>query len=169
MLIFYLGNVEPIIEFPQHYFNAYYEPHWLESDFGRDIIKGVDKSEVISGGRANGGGVIDSPVLGSIPPKELSTGTRTALLARFWSGCAGKYLPGDKMGDNVYPYLVRAAKEVNDRDILVRVGRLLKVPWEGADEILMLPRKQIVRGFEECFDYLGLHSDMFWRGEGYGT
>jgi hypothetical protein len=169
MLIFYLGKAEPIIEFPHYQFNMVYEPHWLESDFGRDIIKGVDNSDVISGGLKNGGGVIGSPVLGSIPPSKLSTGTRSALLARFWDGCNGFYLPGDKMGDNVYPYIVRAANEVTDRDIMVRVGRLLRVPWDGTDEILMMPRKEKVIGYAECLHYLALHTNMFWRGEGYGT
>jgi hypothetical protein len=165
-LIFSLGNPKPIIDFPQLFFNLYYQPHWLESDFGRAAIKGVDKSDVISGGKTQGGGVIDSPVLGSIPPVELSTGVRTLLLARFWDDTQNYWIPGDKMGDNVYPYLVQASKEV-DRDIKIRMNYLPRVPWDEETDIMFYPMRKIVKGYSSCFHFLGLHADMFWKGEGY--
>lgn len=59
------------------YFDNTYQDRWITSDFGKTVIKDIDKSEVISA-RA-----IESPYLGAITPKELSGGVKTLLLMAF--------------------------------------------------------------------------------------
>ncbi|MCD8022052.1 MAG: DUF4869 domain-containing protein [Lachnospiraceae bacterium] len=56
------------------YFNSTYQDEWLMEDFVKDIIRDVDRSEVI------GPHLIESPVLGPIGPRNLSGGTKTLIL-----------------------------------------------------------------------------------------
>ena len=55
-------------------FKANYDPEWLKDDFIRAMIKDVDNSECINGL------VIDSPILGPIPPERLSGGVQTLIM-----------------------------------------------------------------------------------------
>lgn len=56
------------------YFDFNYLDDWFEDEFVRDMIKDIDKSDVIS---AN---CIQSPVLGQIPPTKLSGGVKALIL-----------------------------------------------------------------------------------------
>ena len=64
MLKVYLGNCDNEIYNPPAYFINQYEDEWLVTDLAKDMIKDVDKSEVI------GPRLIQSPVLGPISPRE---------------------------------------------------------------------------------------------------
>jgi hypothetical protein len=165
MIQWYLGKIEPVLEYPQLRFDAEYEPHWLESDFGRKAIREIDRSEVISGGKRNGGGVIDSPILGSISPRQLSTGTRTLLLIVNTDKYKDCWVPLERMGPNVIPYLVEASRTL-DYDVKLRVSYLpWECPWDGDDKFLILPQGATVVGFDECMRYMGSRVHMFWKGE----
>ena len=59
---------------PPTYFDNCYEDEWLTTPLAKEMIRDVDRSEVISAH------LIDSPVLGPIPPKDLSGGIKTLLL-----------------------------------------------------------------------------------------
>ncbi|MCR5219243.1 DUF4869 domain-containing protein [Treponema sp.] len=59
------------------YFDNTFQDKWITSDFGKEIIKDIDKSKVISGH------VIESPYLGAITPTDLSGGVKTLLLMAF--------------------------------------------------------------------------------------
>lgn len=74
MLYFTLNDKIDMIKYPGDFFDAYYEQKWLEDPFVEEIIKSIDKSTVFQGK------VIDSPVLGIISPKELSSGCKTLIL-----------------------------------------------------------------------------------------
>jgi hypothetical protein len=165
MIQWYLGKVEPVLDYPQAYFDSEYEPYWLESDFGRKAIREIDRSEVISGGKRNGGGVIDSPVYGSISPRQLSTGTRTLLLIANTDKYKDYWIPLERMGPNVLPYLVEVSRTLS-YDIKLRVSYLPhEVPWDGDDKFLILPQGVTVTGFRELIAFLGSHADMFWKGD----
>lgn len=152
MLIFYLGNPSPMIEFPQRLFNALYQPQWIGSEFARRAIKQIDQSDVADTGTANGGGVISSPFIGSIPPVALSCGVRTLLFCVYGlPQYPGKWIPGDKMGDNVYPLLVEVSETVK-HDIPVRVDRILREPWASSAPIKIMPLGAVTRGYEQCLD-----------------
>ena len=55
-------------------FKNTYQPEWLTEPMSRAMIKDVDKSEVV------GPALIQSPVLGAIPPERLSGGVKTLIL-----------------------------------------------------------------------------------------
>ncbi|MBR4629641.1 MAG: DUF4869 domain-containing protein [Treponema sp.] len=67
---FYSSPLHCIIYFKVNYFGV----NWITSDFGKAIIKDIDKSEVFSAH------VVESPYLGAITPTELSGGVKTLLL-----------------------------------------------------------------------------------------
>ena len=59
------------------YFKFDYEDEWITDPFVKEMILDVDKSVVLDSG------VIDSPVLGKIPPTGLSGGVKTLILVKF--------------------------------------------------------------------------------------
>ena len=74
MLNIYFGDMLEAIYDTSVYFNYTYEDEWLTTDFAKEVIKKKDKSNVL------GPHAIESPVLGVIPPENLSGGTKTLLL-----------------------------------------------------------------------------------------
>ncbi|MDE5823859.1 MAG: DUF4869 domain-containing protein [Lachnospiraceae bacterium] len=66
MLNIVFGDIENSIYYPPTYFDNQYEDEWITDPLSVDIIKDIDKSEVISAH------LIESPVLGAISPKEIS-------------------------------------------------------------------------------------------------
>lgn len=74
MLYITFGDTEDMIRDCKLYFDYNYEPEWLDDPLVREMIKDVDKSEVISRN------IINSPVLDEITPKELSGGVKTLIL-----------------------------------------------------------------------------------------
>ena len=74
MLNIYFGDMPEAIYNTALYFKNTYRDSWITSELGIKMIKDVDKSDVVS---AN---LIESPVLGPIPPLQLSGGVKTLLL-----------------------------------------------------------------------------------------
>lgn len=74
MLSIYLGKMDKEIYYPPVYFDNTYEDEWITDELSREMIRDVDRSEVI------GAHLIESPVLGPISPKELSGGVKTLIL-----------------------------------------------------------------------------------------
>ena len=66
MLNIYYGDMEEAVYNTAVYFKNTYEDNWITEPIVRDIIKDVDKSEVIDSN------LIESPVLGKISPLALS-------------------------------------------------------------------------------------------------
>ena len=77
MLNIFYGDLDHVIMNPPLYFKNTYEDFWITDSLSRDMIRDVDKSEVI------GPNLIQSPVLGPIPPERLSGGVKTLILAHF--------------------------------------------------------------------------------------
>lgn len=77
MLSVYLGKMEEAVYYPPVYFDNRYEDEWITDKQSVEIIRDVDKSDVVSAH------LIESPVLGPISPKELSGGVKTVLLMLF--------------------------------------------------------------------------------------
>ena len=77
MLSVYFGDMPEAIYNTATYFKNSYRPTWITDPYAVSIIKDVDRSDVVSEN------VIESPVLGSISPLQLSGGVKTLLLMRF--------------------------------------------------------------------------------------
>lgn len=77
MLSIYLGEMDQAIYYPPVYFDNQYEDEWITDKLSMEMIKDVDKSEVI------GPHLIESPVLGPISVKEISGAVKTLMLMIF--------------------------------------------------------------------------------------
>lgn len=77
MLSIYLGKMDDAIYHPPTYFDNQYEDDWITDNISIEMIRDVDKSEVISAR------LIESPVLGAISTRELSGGVKTLILMAF--------------------------------------------------------------------------------------
>lgn len=113
MLSIYLGELEDAIYNTSMYFDNTYEDSWLLSDFAKQIIKDIDKSDVI------GANCINSPVLGQIPPTKLSGGTKTLLL--IYNDDA-EIFNASTCGDNCIKWIMRIAEE---KDIIINVRHFM--------------------------------------------
>lgn len=73
MLTIHLGEMDNT-EYGPSWFKYNYKPEWLKDTFVQEMIRDVDNSTYIDGL------VIDSPVLGPIPPERLSGGVKTLIM-----------------------------------------------------------------------------------------
>jgi len=74
MLSIYFGEKENVIHGPS-WFRFNYRPEWFEDDLVKRMLADIDKSEYA------GGSLIQSEVLGPIPPERLSGGLQTLIAA----------------------------------------------------------------------------------------
>ena len=72
MLSIYFGDKEKVIHGPS-WFRFNYRPEWFEDAFVQEMLRDIDKSEFV------GGELIQSDVLGPIPPERLSGGLQTLI------------------------------------------------------------------------------------------
>ena len=77
MLNVYFGNMPEAVYNTAVFFKNDYEDEWIVDPFVKEMIQDVDHSIVVDSG------VIDSPVLGKIPPLSLSGGVKTLILVLF--------------------------------------------------------------------------------------
>ena len=92
------------------FFKNDYEDEWIIDPFVKEMIHDVDHSEVMDSG------VIDSPVLGKIPPVSLSGGVKTLILVLFEPK---KVFNASTCGDNCAKWLLKIA-EKEDRTVNLR-------------------------------------------------
>lgn len=102
MLSIYLGELNDAIYHPPTYFDNRYEDEWITAPLSVDMIKDIDKSEVVSAR------LIDSPVLGSISVKELSGGVKTLILMAFDE--SGRIFNASACGDNCAKWILKISE-----------------------------------------------------------
>ena len=107
MLKVFFGDMPEAIYNTSVYFKNDYEDDWIVDPFVVEMIKDVDSSEVLYSG------VIDSPVLGKIPPDKLSGGIKTLILVKFEPDVV---FNASTCGDNCAKWLLKIA-EKEDRTI----------------------------------------------------
>lgn len=105
MLSIYLGELDDAIYHPPTYFDNRYEDEWIIAPLSVDMIKDIDKSEVISSH------LIDSPVLGPISVKELSGGVKTLILMAFDE--SGRIFNASACGDNCAKWIIKISESKN--------------------------------------------------------
>ena len=98
MLNIFYGNMPEAVYNTAAYFKYDYEDSWIVDSFVKEMILDVDRSTVLDSG------VIDSPVLGKIPPLGLSGGVKTLILVKFDTE---KIFNVSTCGDNCAKWLLK--------------------------------------------------------------
>jgi len=136
MLKIYFGEMPGSIYNTEVYFKYSYEDEWITQPLVKKIIKDIDKSEVLD--RC----LIDSPVLGKIPPSMLSGGTKTLILML---NEPDKVFNASTCGDNCAKWILEIAAQ---HDLTINLGHLMDFGKEPF-EIEILNTQQKVCSMEE--------------------
>ena len=141
MLKVFFGDMKEAVYNTASYFQFDYEDDWITDPFVREMIEDVDKSAVIDSG------VIDSPVLGKIPPLGLSGGVKTLILVKYEPE---KVFNASTCGDNCAKWLLKIAEK---EDRTINLHHLMDF---GRDpfELLILNTNQVVHSMKEVV-YIG--------------
>lgn len=142
MLNIYYGDMKDAVYNTAAYFKYDYEDEWIIDPFVKEMIRDVDGSEVLASG------VIDSPVLGKIPPVSLSGGVKTLILVKFEKE---KVFNASTCGDNCAKWLLRVA-ESEDRTI--NLHHLMDF-GENVFSIRIMNTDQIVHNMAELVSIAG--------------
>ncbi len=102
MLNVYFGEMPDAIYNTAVYFKNTYRDSWITNPLSVQMIKDVDKSDVVSES------VIESPVLGSITPLALSGGVKTLMLVNF---DRKHVFNASTCGDNCAKWLLKIAEK----------------------------------------------------------
>lgn len=113
MLNIYFGKLEDSIFATSKYFDYDYEEEWLDDPLVREMIRDIDKSEVISSE------CIQSPVFGQIPPTKLSGGVKTLILILKEPD---KVFYASQCGDNCAKWIIEIAKR---KDITINLRHIM--------------------------------------------
>lgn len=113
MLNIYFGDMPTAIYNTEVFFKNTYEESWLLDDFAKKVIKKIDSSDVVDAQ------AIKSPVLGMIPPTDLSGGAKTLLLIK---NCPDKVFNASTCGDNCAKFILELAKS---RDITINLRHIM--------------------------------------------
>lgn len=113
MLNIYFGDMPSAIYNTEIFFKNTYEDSWLLDDFAKRVIKKVDGSDVVDAQ------AIKSPVLGMIPPTDLSGGVKTLLLIK---NCPDKVFNASTCGDNCAKFILELAKK---QDVTINLRHIM--------------------------------------------
>ena len=142
MLKIFFGDMSDAVYNTASYFKYDYEDDWIVDPFVKKMIQDVDQSAVLDSG------VIDSPVLGKIPPTGLSGGVKTLILVKFEKD---KVFNASTCGDNCAKWLLRIA-ENEDRTInLHHLMNFGKEPFT----VRILNTNQIVHTMDQLVSIAG--------------
>lgn len=142
MLNIFYGDMPGAVYNTASYFKYDYEDDWITDSFIKDMILDVDSSQVIDSG------VIDSPVLGKIPPLGLSGGVKTLILVKFNQD---KVFNVSTCGDNCAKWLLKIAEK---EDRTVNLHHLMDF-GEEEFSICILNTNQIVHSMDELVPIAG--------------
>lgn len=114
MLSIYLGQKDEAIYYPPVYFDNQYEDEWITEPLTIEMIKDVDKSEVVSPH------LVESPVLGPISVKDISGGVKTLILMTFDE--TGKVFNASACGDNCAKWILEIGKR---KDLTINLRHIM--------------------------------------------
>ena len=136
MLNIYFGDMPEAIYNTNIYFNNTYKDKWITEPLSKDIIRNVDRSEVIDEK------TILSPIFGNMSPKKLSGGVKTLLLIAYDKS---KIFNASTCGDNCAKWLLKIAA---DKKVVINLRHLMDF---GQDEfkIRILNTGKIVKNMGE--------------------
>ena len=136
MLSIYLGQMEEAIYYPPAYFNNTYDDEWITDPLTVEMIKDVDKSEVI------GPHLIESPVLGPISVKDISGGVKTLILMAFDD--SGRIFNASACGNNCAKWILEIGKR---KDLTINLRHIMNF-GKGPFEIKILNNGEMVHDLD---------------------
>ena len=142
MLNIFYGDMKEAVYNTASYFKYDYEDDCITDPFVKEMIQDVDQSIVLDSG------VIDSPVLGKIPPTGLSGGVKTLILVKFDKD---KIFNASTCGDNCAKWLLKIAEK---EDRTINLHHLMRFGTEPFT-IRVLNTNQIVHSMEELVSIAG--------------
>ena len=140
MLSIYLGQMDDAIYYPPVYFDNQYEDEWITEPLTIEMIKDVDKSEVVSPH------LIESPVLGPISVKEISGGVKTLILMAFDE--TQKVFNASACGDNCAKWIVEIGKR---KDLTINLRHIMNFGKEDF-EIKILNTGEMVYNMKQFIE-----------------
>ncbi|MDO5552097.1 MAG: DUF4869 domain-containing protein [Lachnospiraceae bacterium] len=143
MVSVYYGDMPEAIYNTVVYFKNTYDGSWITDELSREMIKDVDKSEVL------GPRIIDSPVLGGISPRELSGGVKTLILM---NQVPDKIFNASACGDNCAKWILRIGES---KDITINLRHLMDF-GDGEFALKILNTDQIVHNMKELVPIAGM-------------
>ena len=136
MLNVYFGDMPGAIFNTAVYFKNTYRDSWITNPLSVQMIKDVDKSDVVSES------VIESPVLGSITPLALSGGVKTLMLVNF---DRKHVFNASTCGDNCAKWLLKIAE---NRRVVINLNHVMDF-GKGPLKIKVLNNGKIVKNMDE--------------------
>ncbi len=141
MLKIVFGEIGNAVFHPPTYFDNQYEDAWITNPLTVEMIRDIDKSEVISEH------LIQSPMLEPISTKELSGGVKTLILMAFDE--SGKIFNASLCGDNCAKWIVEIAKR---KELTINLHHVMDFSAVGAFDALMLNSEQMIHHYNEYLD-----------------
>lgn len=136
MLNVYFGDMPGAIFNTAVYFKNTYRDSWITNPLSVQMIKDVDKSDVVSES------VIESPVLGSITPLALSGGVKTLMLVNF---DRKHVFNASTCGDNCAKWLLKIAEK---RKVVINLHHVMDF-GKGPFKIKVLNNGKTVSNMDE--------------------
>ena len=125
------------------YFDNRYEDEWIIDKLSEEMIRDIDKSEVISSH------LIDSRILESISTKELSGGVKTLILMEH--DISGKIFNVSVCGDNCAKWILEIGKK---KDLTVNLRHIMNL-GEKTFEMKIFNTGKIVHNMQEFVEIAG--------------
>ncbi len=143
MLSVFYGNMPEAIFNTAVYFKNTYEDAWIIDPVAREMILDIDQSVVLDGG------VIDSPILGKIPPLCLSGDVKTLILIK---NVPDKIFNASACGDNCAGWILKLAENT---DLTINLRHLMDF---GPEDFCLkiLNTGQVVHSMKELIPIAGL-------------
>ena len=141
MLKIVFGEVEHGVYHPPTYFDNQYEDHWITNPLSVEMIKDIDKSEVV------GTHLIESPVLGPISTKEISGSVKTLILMAFDESV--KIFNASACGDNCVKWIVEIGKR---KDLTINLHHVMDFSSVPVFEAVMLNTGVVVHSYGEYLE-----------------
>ncbi len=136
MLHIYFGEMKNANYGPD-WFKANYDLAWLKDQFVQTIIKDVDKSEFVDGL------IINSPVLGPIPPERLSGGLQTLIMIYEKPDLI---FDATSCGENCAKWLLEIGKT---KDVTINLNYLMKFTNADSFEVHIENENRTITSREE--------------------
>lgn len=138
MLKIIFGETDGAVYHPPTFFDNRYEDEWITDPLSVEMIKDVDNSDVISAC------LIQSPVLGPIPVKEISGGVKTLILMAF--DRSGKIFNASACGDNCAKWIVKLGRQ---KDLTINLHHVMDFSSADDFEAVILNTGKAVHSYEE--------------------